>query len=87
MTGAFSFASMAGMLAVFVPSGLGVREGILSFFLAQVMSTPLALVAALVARVWFTLVELGMALLSSVVLHEPVKSVKALVREKGEPGG
>lgn len=86
VTGAFSFASMVGMVAVFVPSGLGVREGILGFFLAQVISTPLALIAALVARIWFTVVELGMALASSVVLHEPIRSVRGLL-ERGEAGG
>jgi glycosyltransferase 2 family protein len=78
LAGAFSFASMVGMLAVFVPSGLGVREGILGFFLSQVMTTPLALAAALVARIWFTVVEVGLALAVSAVLHVPTRSYRAL---------
>lgn len=61
LTGAFSFAGMVGILAVFSPSGLGVREGILALFLNQVMPTPVALVVAVASRVWLTIVELGCA--------------------------
>jgi uncharacterized membrane protein YbhN (UPF0104 family) len=59
LTGAFSFASMMGIVAVFAPSGLGVREGILALFLNQVMPTPVALVAAVASRIWLTIVELA----------------------------
>lgn len=58
LAGAFSFASLVGMLSVFVPSGLGVREGILALLLARIMPEGLAVVAALSARIWFSLVEL-----------------------------
>ena len=61
LTGAFSFAGMVGILAVFSPSGLGVREGILALFLNQVMPTPVALVVAVASRLWLTIVELGCA--------------------------
>ena len=61
LTGAFSFASMLGILAVFAPSGLGVREGILALFLGQVMPTSVALVVAVASRVWLTIVELAAA--------------------------
>jgi len=58
LAGAFSFSSLMGMIAVFVPSGLGVREGILGLFLIRLMPEALALLTALAARVWFTVVEL-----------------------------
>jgi hypothetical protein len=58
LTGAFSFASMMGIVAVFAPSGLGVREGILALFLNQVMPTSVGLVVALASRVWLTIIEL-----------------------------
>jgi uncharacterized membrane protein YbhN (UPF0104 family) len=61
LTGAFSFAGMVGILAVFAPSGLGVREGILALFLDQVMPTAVALVVAVASRIWLTIVELGCA--------------------------
>lgn len=61
LTGAFAFAGMVGILAVFAPSGLGVREGVLGLFLGRVMPTAVALVVALATRVWLTVVELGCA--------------------------
>lgn len=61
LAAAFSFASMVGMLAVFVPSGLGVREGLLVVFLSSLMPVPVAILVSLVARVWFTAVELAVA--------------------------
>jgi hypothetical protein len=59
LTGAFSFAGMMGIVAVFAPAGLGVREGILALFLGQVMPVPVALVVSVASRVWLTIVELG----------------------------
>lgn len=88
LAGAFSFASMVGMIAVFVPSGLGVREGLLVLFLAQVMPTPVALAAALVARVWFTFVELaGVAVVAMITRSSPVppRAVKAPDSARGTP--
>jgi uncharacterized membrane protein YbhN (UPF0104 family) len=61
LTGAFSFAGMMGIVAVFAPSGLGVREGILALFLGQVMPVPVALVVSVASRVWLTIIELGSA--------------------------
>jgi hypothetical protein len=61
LTGAFSFAGMMGIIAVFAPSGLGVREGILALFLGQVMPVPVALVVSVASRVWLTIIELGSA--------------------------
>jgi len=58
LAGSFSLASLAGMFSVFVPSGLGVREGILMFMLSQVMPLETAIVISLAARLWFTAVEL-----------------------------
>jgi uncharacterized membrane protein YbhN (UPF0104 family) len=61
LAGAFSFASMVGILAVFAPSGLGVREAILALFLGQVMPTAVALVVSVATRVWLTVIELAAA--------------------------
>lgn len=58
----FIFASIVGMLALFVPSGLGVREGII-VLLASVYFTPeQAIVLALMARFFTTLADIGVAL-------------------------
>jgi uncharacterized membrane protein YbhN (UPF0104 family) len=58
LAGSFSLASLVGMFSVFVPSGLGVREGILIFMLSQVIPLEAAIVVSVAARLWFTAVEL-----------------------------
>lgn len=49
LAGSFSFASLIGMLSVFVPSGLGVREGILIFMLSQIMPVEVAIIISVSA--------------------------------------
>lgn len=56
-TGAFSGAMVLGFLAVIVPGGLGVREGVLVFLLSSSMPLPVTTLVALLYRLWFTLVE------------------------------
>jgi uncharacterized membrane protein YbhN (UPF0104 family) len=67
LAASFSFASMVGMLAIVVPSGLGVREGLLVVFLSTLMPVPVAILVSLLARVWFTAVELAAAGISYLV--------------------
>jgi hypothetical protein len=61
LSGAFSLSSVIGILALFAPSGLGVREGILAIFLNQVMPTSVALVVSVASRLWITVAELAAA--------------------------
>jgi len=56
---AFLVAGVAGILAVFVPAGLGVREAALSLLLAPQLGEGLAIGLALASRVWLLLSELG----------------------------
>ena len=66
VTGAFAVAGIIGIMALFAPSGLGVRESVMTLVLAIVMPSGVAAVAALLARVWMTLAEaicLGIAML------------------------
>ncbi len=46
---------MAGFLAPFAPSGLGVREGVMILLLGQFLSVPAVTAAAILFRVWLTL--------------------------------
>ena len=55
---AFALAYVAGYAAVFAPAGAGIREGFLVLLLRPVMGEEEALVFALIARVWATVVEL-----------------------------
>lgn len=67
LAAAISFASMIGILALFAPSGLGVREGILALLLADVMPAPAAALIALSSRLWVTASE-GLAIATAAIL-------------------
>jgi uncharacterized membrane protein YbhN (UPF0104 family) len=55
---AYAAAYAVGFLALVTPAGLGVREGVLTLALAQVMPAGAALAVALLSRLWMMLVEL-----------------------------
>ncbi|UCE17505.1 MAG: flippase-like domain-containing protein [Gemmatimonadota bacterium] len=55
----FSASYVIGLLAVFVPAGIGVRESILTTFLSFLIPIHFATVVALLARLWFTAGELA----------------------------
>jgi len=54
---AFLIAGLAGLLAVIVPAGLGVREGVLAWLLAPRIGVAAAVGIALGARVWLLACE------------------------------
>ena len=55
---AYAAAYAIGFLALFTPAGLGVREGVLTVVLVQIMPAGAALAVALLSRLWMMLVEL-----------------------------
>jgi uncharacterized membrane protein YbhN (UPF0104 family) len=65
VTGAFAVAGIVGVLVLFAPSGIGVREGVMTFVLSAVLPAGVAAVAAILARIWMTLTE---ALCSGIAL-------------------
>jgi uncharacterized membrane protein YbhN (UPF0104 family) len=52
---------LAGWVAVFVPGGLGVREGVYALLLAEVLPGPVAAAVAILSRLWLTAVEILVA--------------------------
>lgn len=56
--GIFAVAWLIGFLIVFVPMGLGVREGVITALLAVFVPLPVATVTALGFRVWISLRDL-----------------------------
>ena len=58
VAGVFGLAVMVGMVTFFAPSGLGVREGIITLGLTVIMPKEEAVIIALLARVWATFAEL-----------------------------
>lgn len=64
----FIIAALAGILAIFSPGGIGIREGVLTFFLVNLgIKHELALGLALASRIWFLLGEAMMFLSAAVV--------------------
>lgn len=55
----FTFAGAVGMLAVFAPSGIGVREGVLIVLLTQMFPVETTLALAVLGRVWSMAVDVG----------------------------
>jgi hypothetical protein len=58
LSSAFAFSYIIGFLSVFVPGGLGVREGILVFYLSSYFPLPVATLIALLSRLWMTAAEI-----------------------------
>ena len=66
---------LAGWAAVFVPGGLGVREGVYALLLAEVLPGPVAAAVAILSRLWLTALELLVALL--LVLRYGIRDLQA----------
>ncbi|MBN2537105.1 flippase-like domain-containing protein [candidate division WOR-3 bacterium] len=62
VVGGYALAWILGFLSLVTPAGLGVREGILTFAFRFAMPEPVAILAALLTRVWITLAEVVAAL-------------------------
>ena len=60
LTGALAISSTLGLVALFAPSGLGVREGVLVYFLSAIMPSPVAVILSVLTRLWMTFIEIGL---------------------------
>lgn len=60
LTGALAISSTLGLLVLFAPSGLGVREGVLVYLLSSIMPSSVAVVLSVLTRLWMTFIEIGM---------------------------
>jgi uncharacterized membrane protein YbhN (UPF0104 family) len=60
LTGALAFSSVLGLIAIFAPSGLGVREGVLVYLLSYITPGPVAVLISILTRIWMTLIEIGL---------------------------
>lgn len=59
--GAYAAASIAGLLVLFAPGGIGVREGVLAFLITPFVGPGNAVIVGFAARVWSTLLELALS--------------------------
>jgi hypothetical protein len=60
LTGALAVSSTLGLIAIFAPSGLGVREGALVYLLSYMMPGGVAVIISILTRIWMTLIEIGL---------------------------
>ena len=79
--GVYAAACVGGLVVVFAPGGIGVREGVITVLLAPLVGTGPAAVVGVSARVWSTLLELA---LSGLAVALPIPHVQA--DGAGEPG-
>lgn len=67
VAGIYGVSCVIGILAIFAPSGIGVREGILVAGLQLVMPVEYAVIISIVSRLWMTVSELVLIAIAFVV--------------------
>lgn len=65
--GLSNLAGAMGMLAIFAPSGIGVRDGIILALLSVVMKPEYALAVTVAARLWDVVIDLLFALIAKLI--------------------
>jgi uncharacterized membrane protein YbhN (UPF0104 family) len=63
MVSVFAVAWVVGFVSFLTPAGLGVREGTLSLLLTNHIPTGIGIIAALLSRIWLTIIEVLLFLL------------------------
>ncbi|MFB0527945.1 MAG: lysylphosphatidylglycerol synthase domain-containing protein [bacterium] len=58
ITGSFAISNTIGVMALFAPAGLGVREGVLSLLLSNFFPLSLAILLSFLCRIWISVGEL-----------------------------
>ena len=59
----YIFAGIIGMLAIFIPGGIGVRESIIVLLASSYMPVEQAIILSLVARLYTTVADIGVGLI------------------------
>ena len=73
--GIYGLSTIIGILALFTPSGLGVREGILMAGLLLIMPEEYAVTISVISRIWQTVAEL-LLVVGAFVVNQIVKAVR-----------
>lgn len=61
LLGGYASSWILGFIVLVAPAGLGIREGVYTVILSTVMPLPVAIMSALVTRIWMTISESFMA--------------------------
>lgn len=67
MVGSFNLSGVIGMATPFVPSGIGIRDGVQLVLLSAIVPKEIALVLTVFSRLWSALVDILFYLISQVV--------------------
>ena len=70
LCGVFAVSVISGILSFFVPAGLGVREGVLSYLLSLFIPISVAIVISLALRIWMIVGEL-LCFFTALRIREP----------------
>lgn len=65
--GVFGLAAIIGIISIFAPSGIGVREGIMVLGLTLIMPEEYAVIISIVSRLWATVAELILVLFAFII--------------------
>lgn len=76
--GIFGLSAIIGILSLFAPSGIGVREGIIVAGLLLIMPEEYAMIISIVSRLWVTVAELVLIFLAFI----SEKSIKLLAKKQ-----
>ena len=60
ITGSLAISSTIGLIALFAPGGLGVREGALAYLLSFLVPGSVAVILSVLTRIWMTFIEIGL---------------------------
>ncbi|MDR8408480.1 lysylphosphatidylglycerol synthase transmembrane domain-containing protein [Nonomuraea sp. 3-1Str] len=82
-TGAYAFAWATGLLAFFVPAGVGVREGAMVLVFTPIIGTGPALAAAVASRLVFTLSDVAAAGVAFLLGRQSASSSEAYADQNG----
>ena len=69
IAGSFCLAILLGLISIFVPAGMGVREGVLLAILSRQLSPDLAILITIGSRLWFTVAEVSFVVISWLLLR------------------
>lgn len=58
LTAAYCLSWITGFIVLFAPSGLGIREGVMTLLLTPVLTAPLAIAMSFISRIWMTIFEI-----------------------------
>lgn len=87
VVGIWSFSATAGLVAVVVPYGLGVKEGLIAMLLQPFVPIEVAVFVSIASRLWTIAAELLAALLGVLLLGRANRRTKALTADgRGSTG-